>query len=161
MRAMKYVLCGLVLLLSLSCLPDDSPELPQIVEAEDFSAENEAQIIAYLNANELESQKSESGLHYIIENQGDGNQPTSTSNVTVAYTGYFLDGEIFDENTDEGITANLSNFIEGWSEGITYFKEGGSGKLLIPAHLGYGSFNYNGIPGGSVLIFDINLLAIN
>ncbi len=158
---MKKYLSVLLLVIISSCLNDNSPDVPQIVEPEDFSAENEAQIIEYLNANNLESQKSETGLHYIIENQGDGRQPTSISNVTVAYSGYYLDGTVFDENTDEGITANLSDFIDGWQEGITYFNEGGSGVLLIPAHLGYGSFSFNGIPGGSVLIFDINLLEVN
>ena len=50
--------------------------------------------------------------------------------------------------------------IRGWTEGITYFKEGGSGILLVPSQLGYGSEDYRGIPGCSVLIFEIDLLEV-
>jgi len=51
--------------------------------------------------------------------------------------------------------------ITGFAEGITYFKEGGSGQLLIPAHLAYGNNGTSGIPGGSVIIFDIGLISVN
>ena len=34
-------------------------------------------------------------------------------------------------------------------------------EVYIPAELGYGKFSQPGIPGGSTLIFDIELLAIN
>ncbi|MCX6297073.1 MAG: FKBP-type peptidyl-prolyl cis-trans isomerase, partial [Bacteroidetes bacterium] len=60
----------------------------------------------------------------------------------------------------EGITFGLNEVIKGWTEGIPYFKKGGKGKLIIPADLGYGSDDYNGIPGNSVLIFDIKLIDV-
>ena len=88
-------------------------------------------------------------------------RPQSTANVRVAYKGYYTSGIVFDESTSNGISFNLQQVIKGWTEGIPYFKEGGTGKLFVPAHLGYGSTNRNGIPGGSVLIFDIHLIAIN
>ena len=44
---------------------------------------------------------------------------------------------------------------------VAYFKVGGKGKLLIPSHLGYGRYGNNEIPGGSVLIFEVNLKSIN
>ena len=40
-------------------------------------------------------------------------------------------------------------------------KKGEKAKFIIPSNLGYGSNNYSGIPGGSVLVFDINLLKVN
>ncbi|MGC1204529.1 MAG: FKBP-type peptidyl-prolyl cis-trans isomerase [Flavobacteriaceae bacterium] len=55
---------------------------------------------------------------------------------------------------------NLKNVIKGWTEGITYFKEGGNGVLLVPSRLAYGPDYYNGIPGGSVLIFDVALISV-
>ncbi len=127
----------------------------------DYRAQNETEIVAYLEANNLNATRTESGLYYIIDAQGDGTQPAAKSNVTVAYKGYFLNGNVFDESDAEGITFNLQGVISGWTEGIPFFNEGGSGKLLIPAHLGYGSDNYGSIPAGSVLIFDIELLAVN
>ena len=106
--------------------------------------------------------KTDSGLYYVINNEGTGSSyPTSNSNVTVAYKGYFLDGTVFDESDADGISFNLNQVIPGWTEGITYFKEGGDGILLIPYNLGYGVYGNNTIPRVSVLIFDVNLKSIN
>jgi len=125
-----------------------------------YKTENDQEIVQYLEDNALNAQKSDSGLYYIIEEEGTGAQPTSTDNVTVTYSGYYTDGTLFDESTEE-ISFNLDQVIAGWTEGLTYFKEGGSGQLLIPAHLAYGNYFYNGIPAGSVLVFDINLISVN
>ena len=111
--------------------------------------------------NNLAAVRSNSGLYYVIEEEGTGTQAVATSNVTVAYKGYFLNGSVFDQSDEEGVTFGLNQVIAGWKEGITYFKEGGSGILLVPAHLGYGSWDYNGIPGGSVLIFEVTLVSVN
>ncbi len=127
----------------------------------DYKEKNNEEIIAYINTNNLEAQKSGSGLYYIIEELGSGKQPTTNSNVTVAYKGYFLDGKTFDKSDASGISFGLQQVIKGWTEGIPYFKEGGKGKLLIPSHLGYGSQGRPGIPGGAVLIFDIHLISVN
>ena len=58
-------------------------------------------------------------------------------------------------------TFGLNQVIKGWTEGIPYFKEGGNGILLVPAHLGYGSGGRPGISGGAVLIFEVKLIKVN
>ena len=126
-----------------------------------FEPQTEADIIAYIAANDLNATRTSSGLYYVIDNSGSGTRPTSTSNVTVAYKGYFLDGNTFDQSGDAGISFGLNQVIPGWTEGIPLFKEGGEGMLLIPYNLGYGANTRNGIPGGSVLLFDIKLIRVN
>lgn len=126
----------------------------------DYREQNENEIVKYLSDNNLTAVRSNTGLYYIIDEIGEGNKPVRTDNVTVAYKGYFLNGSVFDQS-ESGISFNLYRVIAGWTEGMQYFKEGGSGKLLIPAHLGYGSYKYATIPGGSVLIFDVELISIN
>ena len=100
-------------------------------------------------------------MYYVINEAGTGKQPTTTSNVTVAYKGYFTNGSVFDQSNADGISFGLQQVIRGWTEGIPYFKEGGSGILLVPAHLGYGNSDYSGIPGGSVLVFEVKLIKVN
>ena len=108
------------------------------------------------------SKDTETVTDYTAKNeQGTGTQPTAASNVTVAYKGYFTNGNVFDQSKAEGISFGLNQVIKGWTEGIPYFKTGGSGVLLIPSHLGYGSTNNGPIPGGSVLIFDVKLISVN
>ena len=152
---MKQLLSTLlVLTLFISCSKDTKT-------VTDYTAKNEQEIKDYLAKNNLIAQRSTSGLYYIINEQGTGTQPTAASNVTVAYKGYFTNGNVFDQSKAEGISFGLNQVIKGWTEGIPYFKAGGSGVLLVPAHLGYGSYNYGPIPGGSVLIFDVKLISVN
>ena len=149
---MKKILFALTLVLSMSCSKDKEV---------DYVAQNEQDIIAYIAKNNLTAQRSDSGLFYVINEAGDGEQPTAASNVTVAYKGYFTNGNVFDQSKPEGISFGLNQVIKGWTEGIPYFKEGGSGILLVPAHLGYGNNDRGPIPGGSVLIFEVKLITIN
>ncbi|GGA68672.1 hypothetical protein GCM10008015_06820 [Flavobacterium palustre] len=154
---MKYSFLFLLTVLFTSCINNDIE--PQV--AKDYTVENETEIIDYIEENDLNATRTSSGLYYVIDEEGTGERPTTTSNVTVAYKGYFTDKVVFDQSSEAGVSFNLNGVIKGWVEGIPLFKEGGSGILLIPAHLGYGSFNYYGIPGGSVLIFNIKLISVN
>lgn len=129
---------------------------------ENIDVANDAEIQDYLVENELTESaiKTKSGLYYIIEEEGTGENPEPTDYVTVAYKGYFTNGNVFDESTVSGATFNLKGTIDGWIEGIPFFKEGGAGKLLIPSKLGYGYSGKGSIPGGAVLVFDIELKSI-
>ena len=151
---MKNILSALLIMtLLISCSKDKDENI-------DYTAKNEVEIKAYIAKNNLTAQRSATGLYYVINAAGTGTQPTATSNVTVAYKGYYTNGTVFDQNST-GISFGLNQVIKGWTEGIPYFKTGGNGILLVPAHLAYGSSNYNGIPGGSVLIFDVKLISVN
>jgi FKBP-type peptidyl-prolyl cis-trans isomerase len=123
-----------------------------------FKNTNEEEIKAYIAQNKLDAKKSDTGLYYVIANEGEGARPTCDSNITISYIGYLTNGTIFDQS--ESLEINLSVVIEGWKEGIQYFKEGGEGILIIPSHLAYGKTDYGSIPGGSVLIFDILLTKV-
>ena len=153
---MKSTLLALVSLLFVSCFPDLKSDIE--TQPVDYTVQNEKEIVDYIAKNNLNAQKSDTGLYYVITEPGTGKQPTANSDVRVAYKGYFTSGKIFDQNAS-GISGDLYKFIKGWTEGIQYFKEGGSGVLLVPAHLGYGN-GRPGIPGGSVLVFDVKLIAV-
>jgi FKBP-type peptidyl-prolyl cis-trans isomerase FkpA len=152
---MKKILSALlVLTLLISCSKDKEANI-------DYTAKNEVEIKAYIAKNNLTAQRSNTGLYYVINAAGTGAQPTASSNVTVSYKGYYTNGTVFDQSNAAGISFGLNRVIAGWTEGIPYFKTGGNGILLVPAHLAYGSSDYNGIPGGSVLIFDVKLISVN
>jgi FKBP-type peptidyl-prolyl cis-trans isomerase FkpA len=73
---MKYSLITLVLTLFIACSNDDS-----VKSDADIKAQNEQDITAYIAKNNLEAQRSDSGLYYVIEEEGTGTQPTSNSKV--------------------------------------------------------------------------------
>lgn len=148
---MKQLIFLLFIILFTSCSNDNDT---------DFTQQTEADITKYIAENNLNAIRSNTGLYYVINNEGTGSRPIRSSNVTVAYKGYFLDGTVFDQSAN-GISFGLNQVIAGWTEGITYFKEGGEGILLVPSNLGYGNAGKGSIPGGAVLIFDIKLIRVN
>ncbi len=104
-----------------------------------------------------------SGLQYKVIKAGNGATPTANDNVTVNYEGKLIDGKIFDSSFERKQPASflLSNVIPGWQEGLMLMKEGASYELYIPSDLGYGDQGYPpDIPGGSVLIFKVDLMKV-
>ncbi len=147
---LRFALMALVLV-SLGCSKDEK-------EQRDI---DEAIIKEYLQQNNLQAERTSSGLYYIINDEGFGARPTASSQVTVAYKGYLTTGLVFDESAFGGLRFGLRQVIPGWTEGIPKFREGGNGVLLIPSHLGYGSRAVGDIPANSVLIFDIALIQVH
>jgi FKBP-type peptidyl-prolyl cis-trans isomerase FkpA len=127
--------------------------------AREQAEKDDAIIQQYISEKGLVATKTTSGLYVVIDVPGTGLQPTTTSTVKVAYKGYLTNGNQFDQSVN-GATFGLQGVIRGWTEGIPYFKEGGSGKLLIPSALGYGSQAQASIPTNSVLIFDVELITV-
>jgi len=130
-------------------------------ESEKQAEADEKIIQDYLADNNLSATRHSSGLYYIINEEGEGNSPTSSSKVKVKYKGYLTNGSVFDETEgNTSATFELSGLISGWQIGIPLLKKGGNGTFLIPSALGYGQSATGGIPGNSVLIFEIELIAI-
>ena len=130
----------------------------------DYVKLNDDEIKEYISKNNLDAQRTTEGLYYIINEEGNGDRPTVSDDVTVHYSGYLINGSIFDSSYDRGERASfpLRAVIQGWQIGIPKIKEGGSCKLIIPSHLAYGANPPSGsIPKNAVLIFDIELFEVN
>ena len=104
-----------------------------------------------------------SGLRYQIVTPGTGNPPKATDTVKVNYTGALIDGTVFDSSERQGkpLEFALNSVIAGWTEGLQKISKGGKIKLFVPPSLGYGDDGRPGIPPGSVLVFDVELLDIS
>ena len=118
----------------------------------------EPKILAYALSKGITATKHNSGLYYEVVNPGSGSNPTVNSKVTVAYVGQFLDGKTFDQSAS--FSYQLAGLIEGWKIGIPLIKKGGKIKLIIPSSLAYGCNDTQGIPGNSVLYFEVDLLDV-
>ena len=117
----------------------------------------------YLKEKNIDAVKTESGLRYVIEKTGQGENAAPGDNVSVHYTGMLLDGEKFDSSLDRGDPLNFTlgqgMVIRGWDEGITYFNKNSKGTIYIPSSLGYGASGAGGvIPPNAVLVFEIELI---
>ena len=124
----------------------------------------------YLDKRAAESgvEKAPQGFLYKSIKEGEGAQPVLSDRVKVHYTGTLIDGTKFDSSYDrkgpdgtaEPALFPLRGVIQCWTEGLQKMKVGGKAQFVCPAELAYGSRPRPKIPGGSTLIFDVELLEI-
>lgn len=144
----------------------DSDTISEIVEEQSDSALTPDSILAQAAGKTVADVKgTDSGLRYIVVEEGTGNNPSATDEVTVYYTGKLTDGTVFDSTSlhgNEPISFPLNRVIPGWTEGVGLMKEGGKYIFYIPSELAYGSRGVPGtIPPDSPLIFEVELVKIN
>lgn len=103
------------------------------------------------------------GIYYKVLAKGnnDGRHPSPRSIITAHYTGKTINGKKFDSSRGGApLAMRLSDLIDGWIVAIQHMCIGDRWEVYIPAEMGYGKFSQPDIPGGSTLIFDIELMGI-
>lgn len=135
-------------------------------------------INTYLTENNIEAESTESGLRYVITQEGSGPSPEAGQTVEVHYAGHVLNGEFFDTSIESVAKENgLYNeqreykplefpigqgaVISGWDEGIALLNKGAKATFYIPSGLAYGARARSAqIPANSILVFDVELVNI-
>ena len=105
-----------------------------------------------------------SGLQYEVLKKGFGGaKPKPTDKVRVHYHGTLIDGTVFDSSVKRGqpVEFMLNGVIPGWTEALQLMSVGDKFKLYVPPALAYGPRSAGHIPPNSLLIFEVELLAIN
>ncbi len=108
-------------------------------------------------------QITESGLQYRVIEEGAGESPKPTDQVTVHYTGKLIDDTVFDSSVERGEPAQfgVNQVIPGWVEGLQLMKIGAKYEFFIPQELAYGEQGSQGaIPPFAALIFEVELIKI-
>lgn len=132
----------------------ESKAKPNIVAGQKFLAQNKTKAGVKTTA---------SGLQYEVIKEGTGSKPTTADTVTVHYVGTLINGNEFDNSLKRGepISFPVTGVIRGWTEALQLMPEGSKYKLYIPHELAYGPNDNGPIPGGSVLIFEVELLKVS
>jgi len=131
-----------------------------------------------------DSTKKDEGIYYIELEKGTGETSESGDWVLVYYTGYNLDGYIFDSNVLNGryeplIVELLTNentnsaqgyrirnasrsgtVVSGFAHALKYMKKDGRARVIIPSALGYGVTGGSGILPYSTIIFELEVVEI-
>ncbi len=113
-----------------------------------------------------ELKQTNSGLKYIIHEEGTGPMAEPGKNVTVHYHGVLTDGKMFDSSFQSGeairFSLGVGQVIPGWDEGLALLKEGTKATLYVPYPLAYGEAgDPPTIPAKSDLIFYVELIKAN
>lgn len=159
----RVALLVLILTVIPSCLKDDD------------GWEKEQKLLKqYLAANNITVEPTASGLYYIEEVAGTGASVDPNDCLIIEYTARLLTGRIYDSTDSLTAVQNgfqkviygpfklkLSNVnVIGIKEGLTYMKEGGKARLIIPSNIGFGPYLYGDIPPYTTLIYDIELIEV-
>lgn len=146
-RSLRHTLVLFLSMLIASCAADEASELTPIPPPADVAAPPS------------DATRTSSGLFYKVLVEGTGVSPAAIDQVKVDYTGWTIDGEMFDSSVARGAPATfgLDQVIAGWTEGLQLMKEGGSHRLWIPESLAYRGMA--GRPAG-MLVFDVELLEV-
>ena len=132
----------------------------------------------YLKENNIEAQSTESGLRYVVLEEGKGPQASQGDSVVVDFTGSTLDGKMFYTSNrkmaeekgvlEEGnpyeplsFVIGAGRMIPGVEEGISLLKEGSKARLYLPSEMAYGERGAGpDIKPNQVLSFDVELIDI-
>lgn len=105
--------------------------------------------------------ETESGLQYIIIEQGEGPSPKGDSYVTVHQRCQLQNGTIIEDTYKENQPSEVKvdELIEGYKEGVLMMNKGARFKFFVPSELAWGKKGTgNKIPPNALLIFDVRLI---
>ncbi|MDN3689634.1 FKBP-type peptidyl-prolyl cis-trans isomerase [Cyclobacterium jeungdonense] len=124
-----------------------------------------------------------SGVVVIVTEEGEGSRPTAGNVVYANYTGYLLDGSVFDSNLEDvaiendiydeernydifsffvDLPASQGGAIQGFSLGFKRLRSGAKATIIIPSPYGYqDNENVVRVPANSVLVFDVDFLGMD
>lgn len=134
-------------------------------EAEAQRVTDDSLIRDHLKRNKIEAKKTASGLYYVIEKEGTGDNIKFGQLASILFIGKTLDGKVFDANMGpEATSKNVfdvevgrKHVLKGWNEGFPLLKDGSKATFYIPSHLAFGNAAKDKVPPNSVIISHIEV----
>ncbi len=134
-------------------------------------------IDTYIATNKLNVKLNADSIYFISDSPGSGAVAQNGDSVTVAYTGMFLDGRIFDtSNFEEAQQGGLNKpkencmpytlllggnrVVAGWEKALRLMKKGSKARIILPSASGYGPTGYGSIPPYTPMVFKLELVNI-
>lgn len=123
-------------------------------------------------ADTIRDDPTQSFMYYVVDQKAPGSEINEDSVVEISYKGYLIDGRVFDQSEDGetyefkvGDLNDASSPIAGWHRGVTRFREGEKGRLIIPYPLAYGpagriTQGLVVIPPYETLVFEIEVVSV-
>ena len=141
---------------------------------ESMKADQQKALETYIEENAIKESPNADGLYVIVSKKGNGPKVEVGRRIRVAYTGYLLDGTVFDSSNNDVAQQNgleehdalefvvgQANLIKGWDDGLMGLAQGSKAKLIIPENLAYGAKGAGEmIPPYATLVFDVEILSV-
>jgi FKBP-type peptidyl-prolyl cis-trans isomerase len=116
-----------------------------------------------LGVNLSQMTKVSDDLYYQDLVVGTGAQAAAGKTVSVTYTGWLVNGTVFDTNVGKPVfpfILGIGQVITGWDVGVAGMKVGGKRRLVIGSNLGYGGSGNGPIPPNATLVFDVQVASV-
>lgn len=118
----------------------------------------------YLRENNLQTQATGDGLHYIIEKPGNGTSPADGQYALINFKAMLLDSTVFDQSdAGDPFVFQVGNreVIKGLDKAVRLLKKGGKAVFYLPPNLGYMHYGVKDqVPPNSPLIYEVELLDV-
>lgn len=158
-RKLTFLFVTVIAVTLTSCLQDDNE--PPLVRTLEMEMEEISQVLDQIEENGLNVDTTELGIYYVVDTLGAGPTAQPGDTCYLRYTGYLLDGSVFDDSSyhqqNEGgiwkFVYKENSLIPGFDDGIALMSKGSKIDLFIPSSLGYGANGTLGIPSFATLMF--------
>jgi FKBP-type peptidyl-prolyl cis-trans isomerase len=131
---------------------------------EEMKAQEHIERAQWLEENNIKVKPTQSGLYFIPEKAGTGAKIERGDLVKAHYTGYFLNGQVFDSSRESPqpfeFLVGRGEVIQGWDEAVLMMKVGGKARIILPSELAYGERGSGQIGPNEALIFEVELFGI-
>lgn len=122
------------------------------------------QIKSFVDRRGWEMQVSESGLWYMIYEEGVDNMIKKGDAITFNYNVWLLNGTLCyssDELGAKSFVVGKGGVEAGLEEGVLFLKLGSKARFVLPPHLAYGLIgDENRIPARASIVYDIEIIKI-
>lgn len=145
--------------LASSCIKGDEEDR-ELAAAEEIKLREE--YLDELIADGIQLDTTDLGVYYYFREEGEGDLARPGDTLTVTYSGYFINGRLFDSSQNYGdgkyrFILEDQPMIAGWDDGMKVMNEGALAEFIIPSSLAYGDDWYSGIPPYQTLVFVVEL----
>ena len=155
-KATAIVLFLLIITMTIgsSCVNDDTEMRTLEMEMEELDS-----YLSDLETRGFDIDTSDLGIYYILEAEGEGPLAQAGDTLSLEYTGYLLDGRIFDASANhyadsiwEFVFKEI-HLIPGFEDGISLMNKGAEMNMIIPSEFAYGPNGYGPIGPYTTLVF--------
>lgn len=114
----------------------------------------------YLADKGINAEVHDSGIRYVIEQQGNNQTPAFRDEIAIKYASFFLDENLLGRDTI-GFTVTLDEgIVVAWLEMLPEIGEGGRITFYAPSGYCFGPSGNGVVPPNTNLIYDVELLAV-
>jgi FKBP-type peptidyl-prolyl cis-trans isomerase FkpA len=121
--------------------------------------EFDKKIQEWIEQQDIQFNKTESGLYYSFERIGEGRKIKYTDSIKVMFKGSLLDGTIF-EIEEKPLSFAVREVIIAWKEILLMSKNKAKIQIILPPQLGYGNHKLDKIPQNTILFYEIEIVDI-